>query len=211
MVHDFATQVYDIRGELEHMRARAEAMLVLSTELGNVSGRARGEICLGWAQVIAGDLDRGVARMRHHLPELGPSGSEFKYFPTLMAAALGRMGEFDEGLRHVDEALRFMERSGQRHCEVEVHRVKGELLLAQDPSNAPPAEQSFRTAIDIACKQHAKSWELRATTSLARLLRDTNRLDAAPAMLAEIYHWFNEGFDTAALKDAQALLEELNR
>jgi predicted ATPase len=149
--------------------------------------------------------------MRDHLPELGSKGSEFKYFPTLMAAALGRMGEFDEGLRYVDEALRFMERSGQRHYEVEVHRVKGELLLARDESNAAQSEQSFRTAIEIARTQHAKSWELRAATSLARLLRDTNRREEARAMLAEIYDWFTEGFDTADLKDAKALLDELKR
>ena len=209
-VHDFATQVYDIRGELEHLRERAEAMLVLSTELGNVSRRARGEICLGWVQEIAGDLDRGVARMRRHLPELGSSGSEFKYFPTLMPTALGRMGEFDEGLRYVDEALRFMERSGQRHYEVEVHRVKGELILAQDASNAAQAEQSFRTAIDIARQQHAKSWELRATISLARMLAKQGRRDEARAMLADIYDWFTEGFDTADLKDAKALLGQLS-
>jgi predicted ATPase len=90
-----------------------------------------------------------------------------------------------------------------------MHRVKGELLLAQDASNAAQAEQSFRTAIEISRKQRAKSWELRATTSLARLLRDTNRRDEARAMLADIYGWFTEGFDTADLKDSKALLDEL--
>ena len=90
-----------------------------------------------------------------------------------------------------------------------MHRVKGELLLAQDASNAAPAEQSFRTAIEISRKQHAKSWELRATTSLARLLATQGHRDEARAMLAEIYHWFTEGFDTADLKDAKALLDEL--
>jgi predicted ATPase len=87
--------------------------------------------------------------------------------------------------------------------------LKGELLLAQDASNAAQAEESFRTAIDISRKQKAKSWELRATTSLARLLAKTDRRDEARAMLAEIYGWFTEGFDTADLKDAKALLDEL--
>ena len=87
--------------------------------------------------------------------------------------------------------------------------MKGELLLAQDASNAAQAEESFRTAIDISRKQKAKSWELRATTSLARLLAKTDRRDEARAMLAEIYGWFTEGFDTADLKDAKALLDEL--
>jgi len=91
-----------------------------------------------------------------------------------------------------------------------VHRLKRELILAQDASNAALAEQSFRTAIEIARTQHAKSWELRATTSLARLLRDTRRRDEARAMPAEIYKWFTEGFDTADLIDAEALLNVLN-
>ena len=94
--------------------------------------------------------------------------------------------------------------------EAEVYRQKGELLLAQDSSNVTPAERCFRTAIEVARKQHAKLWELRATTSLARLLRDTNRRDEARAMLSEIYNWLTESFDTADLKDAKALLEELD-
>jgi predicted ATPase len=93
--------------------------------------------------------------------------------------------------------------------EAEVHRLKGELLLMQDASNSAQAEQSFRAAIEISRKQHAKSWELRATTSLARLLDKQGNRDKARAMLAEIYNWFTEGFDTADLKDAKALLDEL--
>jgi predicted ATPase len=85
---------------------------------------------------------------------------------AFIATALGRMKRFDEGVRTIDEAFPFIERSGQRYYEAELHRLKGELLLAQDASNAAEAEQSLRTAIEIARKQHAKSWELRATTSV---------------------------------------------
>ena len=209
-VHDFANDVYELRGELDHVRERAEAMLVLSTELGNISRRARGEIRLGWAQAMAGNLDEGIARMRYHLPELrASSGSEFKYFPTLVATALGRRGLFDEGLRSIDEAFGFIERSGQRLAEAEAHRVKGELLLAQDVENATQAELSFRAAIETSRKQNARSWELRATTSLARLLARQGKRDEARAMLSDIYNWFTEGFDTADLKNAKALLVEL--
>ena len=88
--------------------------------------------------------------------------------------------------------------------------LKGELLLAQDASNAVPAEQSFRAGIEMSRKQYAKSWELRATTSLARLLDRQGKRDEARAMLAEIYGWFTEGFDTADLKDAKALLDGLS-
>ena len=91
-----------------------------------------------------------------------------------------------------------------------MHRLKGELLLAQRASNAADAEKWFRTAIEIARKQHAKSWELRATTSLARLLTRQRKRDKARTMLSEIHGWFTEGFDTSDLKDAKALLEELS-
>ena len=109
----------------------------------------------------------------------------------------------------LDDSFPIIERTGQRWYEAEVHRLKGELLLAQDASNAEQAEQSFRTAIEISRKQHAKSWELRATSSLARLLDGEGKRNEARAMLADIYNWFTEGFDTADLKDAKALLDEL--
>ena len=91
-----------------------------------------------------------------------------------------------------------------------LHHVKGELLLTQNPSDVAEAELCFRTAIEIAGRQSARSEELRATTSLARLLNDQGKRDEARTMLADIYGWFTEGFDTADLKDAKALLYELS-
>jgi predicted ATPase len=89
-------------------------------------------------------------------------------------------------------------------------RLKGELRLMGVPSATAEAERCFRDSLEVARAQAARWWELRTITSLARLLRDTNRRDEARAMLAEIYNWFTEGFDTADLKDAKALLDELN-
>jgi predicted ATPase len=151
-------------------------------------------------------------RMRHHLAEFRATGSELAldYYLAHIASALGRMGQFDESLRVIDETFPFIARSGERLYEAEALRVKGELLLAQDASNAALAEKSFRTAIEISRKQNAKSWELRATTSLALLLNKHAKRDEARSMLAEIYNWFTEGFDTADLKDAKTLLDELN-
>ncbi len=210
-IHGFAAYIFELRREPEHMRARAEARLVLATEGGYATGRALSEIYLGWADAIAGDLENGIARIRHHVSELKAAGSEYikDRCLTFIATALGRMGRFDEGLHTVDEGFPFIERTGQQYYEAELHRLKGELLLAQDASNAAQAEQSLRTALEISRKQHAKSWELRATTSLARLLAKQGNRDEARAMLATIYGWFTEGFDTADLKDAKALLEEL--
>lgn len=111
----------------------------------------------------------------------------------------------DEGLTTVQEGLA----RPQRSVYAEFHRLRGELMLIKDPRNEDQAERSFREAIAIAREQAARLYELRATTSLARLLRDTGRRDEARAMLAEIYNWFTEGFDTADLKDAKTVLDQL--
>ncbi len=210
-IHGFASYIYELRREPEQMSARAKARLVLATESGYFTGRALGEIYLGWADALAGDLDAGTARMGQHMSELKAAGSEYISDRCLsfIATALCRLKRFDEALRAIDESFQFIEKSGQRYYEAELHRLKGELLLAQNASNAAQAESCFRTGIEVARRQHARSWELRATTSLARLMRDADRRDEARTMLAGIYNWFTEGFDTADLKDAAALLEEL--
>jgi predicted ATPase len=107
------------------------------------------------------------------------------------------------------EALAAADEKENCACEAEVHRLKGELLLAQTNSDSAEAQHCFQRAIRIAREQSAKSWELRATRSLARLLDKQGRRDEARTMLAEIYNWFTEGFDTQDLKDAKALLDDL--
>ena len=150
--------------------------------------------------------------MRSNLAEFRANGAEIRFaqWLTLIAAALGKAGKPDEGLREIDEALAAMERTGERFYEAEVYREKGELLLSQDSANTKSAERSFQTAIEISREQLAKSWELRSTIRLARLLAKQGKCDEARTMRAEIYCWFTEGFDTADLKDAKALLEELS-
>jgi tetratricopeptide (TPR) repeat protein len=211
-IHGYATYISELRREPERMKARAEARLALSTESGYAAGRALSEFYLGLADALAGDLENGIVRMRQHLSELRAAGFEVAaaYHLALIATAMGKAEQFDEALRTIDESFQIIERTGQRNCQAEVHRLKGELLLGRAASNAAQAEKSFRTAVEIARKQHAKSWELRATTSLARLLAKQRKYDKARAMLAEIYNWFTEGFDTPDLKDAKTLLDELN-
>jgi predicted ATPase len=121
-----------------------------------------------------------------------------------------KTGRLDDGLSALTEALAVADEREARVFEAETHRLKGELLLKQDDSNAAEAQNCFARAIEIARRQSAKSWELRATMSLARLLAKQGRRDEARTMLAEIYNWFTEGFDTADLKDAKALLDELS-
>ena len=128
-----------------------------------------------------------------------------------LAEACGKASRISEGLDALTEALDVIQSHGERWWEAEIHRLRGELLLKQNPSDLAEAQASLERAVEIARRQGAKSLELRATTSLARLLRDTNRREDARAMLAGIYGWFTEGFDTVDLKDAKALLDELSK
>ncbi len=210
-IHGFASYIHELRREPEPMKTRAEARLQLSTEWGYASGRALSEIYLAWDVAMAGDWEGGIARIREQMAELKASGCEYMSDRCLsfIAIALSRMGRFDEALKAIDESFSFTDRTGQHYYQAELHRLKGELLLSRNPSDGARAERCFRSAIEIACEQHAKSWELRATTSLARLLDKQGKGHEARAMLAGIYNWFTEGFDTAELKDAKALLDRL--
>jgi adenylate cyclase len=212
-VHDSATLFFFLLREGQRTKTHAESLVTLATELGDLFLRAIGELYLGWFDSVACDRPEGITRMQHAVANLRAGGSVTvtSLFLSLIAQSLCLLGRYDEALVTIDEALAVVEKTGERLCEAEGHRTKGELLLAKGVSSAAQAEQLFRTAIEIARGQKAKSWELRATTSLARLLCGTNRRDEARAMLGEIYNWFTEGFDTADLKDAKALLDELNQ
>ena len=129
---------------------------------------------------------------------------------NLLADACMKTDRLDDGLSVLTEALAAAEENENRHYEAETHRLKGELLLKQHGSNLKEAKSCFERAIEIARGQSARSWELRATLSLARLLAKQGKRDEGRAMLAGIYSWFTEGFDTADLKEAKALLEQLN-
>jgi class 3 adenylate cyclase len=211
-LNGFAAYICELRRETQQMRARAEARLAIATASGLFTGRALSEIYLGWADALDGNLEGGIARMKAHMSQLKTGGSEYITDRGLsfVATALARAGRFEEALTTLEEAFLFIERTGQRYYHAELHRLKGELLLRHDMANAAAAEQSFHSALDISRAQRAKSWELRASNSLARLLRDSNRREEARSLLGEIYGSFTEGFDTADLKDARTLLQELN-
>ena len=131
------------------------------------------------------------------------------YFLALLAEAYGIIGQPETGLTALAEALTHTDKIGERWYESELHRLKGELLLQQSSDNQAEAESCFHHAIAIAQNQQAKAWELRAATSLARLWQHQGKRAEARELLAPVYGWFTEGFDTADLQDAKALLEEL--
>ena len=127
-----------------------------------------------------------------------------------LALARRQLGEFDTAWRCVDQAMTAIASSGERWCEAEVHRVAGEIALQSPERDAAKAETYFERALSVARQQQAKSWELRAAMSMARLWRDQGKRDEARELLAPVYGWFTEGFDTLDLKEARALLDELH-
>jgi tetratricopeptide (TPR) repeat protein len=169
-------------------------------------------IMKGWALSCLGQVEEGIDTMRAGIAALESTGVVTPTFGLIpLADGYIRIGRLKESAELVDQMLDRVQRTGHRQDEAEVHRLKGAFLMSGNTPDLAAAEQSFRKAIEVARNQSAKLYELRATTSLALLLRETNRLDEARAMLSEIYNWFTEGFDTADLKDAKALLEELGK
>jgi len=159
-----------------------------------------------------GDVITGLRLLRAGLDEFGEAGSSLlQFLAFLMAEALGRAGQNADGLAAIDEAIARSERTEELWAIAELMRVKGELLLLQGaPGAAAAAEDHFRQALEWARRQGALSWELRAATSLARLLRHQDRTADAMAVLQPVYDRFTEGFGTADLREAKRLVNELN-
>jgi tetratricopeptide (TPR) repeat protein len=164
----------------------------------------------GWALTQSGQAKEGLSEMLRLQPELKQNVlSEIFLFVALPQGYLAN-GRAQDGLEAVNRGFEAIRKTGTSCFEAELGRLKGELLLMKDHDAEAKAALCFREAVQVAQRQSAKSWELRATLSLARLLRDNGRRDEAHTILADIYNWFTEGFDTADLKDAKRLLDELS-
>lgn len=216
----YCATLHRLRGELRPVQEKAEAVIRLSSEQGFPFWLADGTVLRGWVLVEQEQVEEGIAQMRQGLAAWHNTGAELNrpYFHVLLAEAYGKAGQIEEGLTLLAEALATVEKGGMRVHDAELYRLKGELLLAQESKNqkakgkneaASEAETCFSKAIDIARSQSAKSLELRATISLSRLWRRLGKKKKARLLLADAYGWFTEGFDTADLKEAKALLEEL--
>jgi predicted ATPase len=212
IAQSFVGVLRQYRREARAAQEKAEGAIALSVEHGISDYVAFATSLRGWAMAEEGCHEEGIAQLQEGLAATRAIGLELTrpIFLCLLAEACMETGRLHDGLSALTEALAAADEHENRHHEAEIHRLKGELLLKEDHSNAAEARSCFERAIEIARNQSAKSWELRATTSLARLLASQGRRDAARAMLAEIYGWFTEGFDTADLKDAKTLLDELN-
>jgi class 3 adenylate cyclase/predicted ATPase len=185
-------------------------LLAVATEQGFPHWRTQGEIYRGWVKVRSGDAAKGMSKLRSGSTAYRAGGVELfvPHYIDLLAAACEVAAQVEEGLILLDDALQIVERTRERWFAAELNRHKGQLRLRQGHSEA--ADALYRTALGIAQEQGAKLWELRASTSLARLWRAQGKRTEARELLAPIYGWFTEGFDTPDLKEAKALLEELS-
>jgi predicted ATPase len=207
----FATRLRQYRREVQGVQEWAEAALSLSTEQSFPVFVAVGTLLGGWAIAMQGAGEQGVARMHQGLVAYQATTAELQrpWYLALLAEVYGKRGQAEAGLGLLAEALTTLHRSAECVHEAEVYRLQGELLLTLPEDNQAEAEICFHQALDIARRQQAKSWELRAATSLAKLQRRQGKRKEAYDLLAPVYGWFTEGFDTADLKDAKSLLNEL--
>jgi len=191
---------------------RANRAIAMAREHGFSVFGALGTLDRGWALAEQGNEAEGLSEMHRGLTAYRAGGARLglPYQLARLAEVYSRTGQIQEGLNSLTEALALTEKTGERRWLAELHRLKGVLTLQSPRGLQREAEESIQRAISIARGQQAKSLELRATTSLARLLRDSGRRTEARTILAEIYSWFTEGFDTADLRDAKALIEELS-
>jgi class 3 adenylate cyclase/predicted ATPase len=186
-----------------------DELIAVATEQGLPFWGPWGTIYRGWAKAKHGDVAEGILLMGSGSAAYRATGAELwmPCFITLLARACEIAGQVEEAVTLSDDALQIVERTGERWFAAELNRHKGQLLLRQGHTEA--AEELYRNALGVAQEQEAKLWELRAAASLARLRRDQGRRAEARDLLAPVYGWFTEGFDTADLKEAKALLDEL--
>jgi predicted ATPase len=203
--------LHQVRGGSQIVRQRADAMMTLAAEHGLSAWSAVATILHGWAVADSGATEPGIAQMHRGLAAQQALGVQ-QHTPGLLGLLAGiymKQEDPAEALRLVDDALARVERLDERWFEAELHRLRGEALPALSRERSAEAEVSFRKAIEVAQRQDAKWWELRAATSLARLWAGQSKHQEAYDTLAAVYGWFTEGFDTLDLREAKALLDTL--
>jgi predicted ATPase len=195
--------------ESHTVKEQAEAAVISAKEQGFWFVEAGGAMLRGWSLMQHDDTAESIAQIRQGLAQWRSDriGGNLLLWFDLVAEAYGLVGQVQEGLHVVDDALTLVDKHGI--YDAELYRLKGTLLLQQPSGNAEEAESCYHQAIQIAQEQSAKSWELRAATSLARLWQSQGKRDEARQLLGDVYDWFTEGFDTADLRAAKALLDEL--
>jgi predicted ATPase len=209
----WATTFALVRREVQVAREQADALITLATAQGFPFELAGGPLCRGLVLTEQGRPEEGMQQIRQGLAAhqaIGAAAGQ-PYALAFLARAYGQEGQGDKGQQVLDEALAHVHRTGERCYEAELYRLKGELLLQGGKSHKTlvEVEERFRQAVAVARRQQAKALELRAAMSLSRLWQQQGQRAEARELLAPLYGWFTEGFDTADLQEAKALLEEL--
>ncbi len=209
LFHASFTQIF--RGNYTAADALVDELVVLADEKGTLFWKALGMQARGCLSVLTGKASDAVDLINSGITKYTSTGATV-FVPThltYLAMAYAELGQFDDAWRCIGEATTVAERTGERWSEADVNRIAGEIALMSSGPDAARAQAYFQRALDVARAQQAKSWELRAAMSLARLWRDQGKVQQARELLAPVYGWFTEGFDTRDLKDAKGLLEEL--
>jgi predicted ATPase len=209
----FSAIVNHIRGgNSTTAHAQVDELISLADEKGALYWKALGTATRGWLFTETGKASDAIRAITSGITSLRSTGA-ILYEPRhlwFLAKAYAELGQPDDARRCIDDAIDKVERSKEKWCEAEVHRIAGEIALKSLAPDPEKAEAYFEHALAVASQQQAKSWELRAAMSMARLWRDQGKRDQALDLLAPVYGWFTEGFDTLDLKEAKALLEELH-
>jgi predicted ATPase len=207
----WAACVYQFHRDVQAVHEQADAAVALSTEQGLPLWTAIGTILRGWALAMQGQGEEGMAQVRQGIAANRATGAALlvPYFCTLLAEVSAHLGHIEDGLQALAEAHSLVEQQEERWWQAEIARLRGVLLLRQSETTQAEAEAWLQRALDVARHQEAKSLELRAAMSLSRLWQQQGKQAEARALLAPVYGWFTEGFDTADLQEAKALLEAL--
>jgi predicted ATPase len=207
----WAAYVYQFRWDVPAVHEQAEAAVALSIEQGFAFWAAAGTILRGWALAMQGQGEAGMAQVRQGIAAYRATEASLllAYYCTVLAEVSAHLGHPEDGLQALVEAHTLMEQQEERYWEAEVCRLRGVMLLRQPGVSQAEAEAWVQRALDVARRQEAKSLELRAAMILARLWQQQGKRLEARELLAPVYGWFTEGFDTADLQEAKALLEEL--
>jgi predicted ATPase len=209
-IYSWSAWLHQYRREAALAQVQAEKAIALCLQYSFPYWLDHSTILLGWALAQQGQVEEGLARMRKSIASMQKMEAYLHQpaFLTLLAEVYGLAGQPELALRVLDEALEQVEASGECWSQAEIYRLQGEIRLLQG-ADVQEVESHFYQALEVARQQEAKSLELRAALSLARLWQQQNHRQAAYALLAEIYGWFTEGFSTPDLIDAKVLLEQL--
>ena len=207
----FASWTAILWGDYAQANARAEELIALGEEKGAAFWRVLGNLAQGSLFALTGDASNAVQQITSAINAYRSTGSNvfLPLFLSDLAKAYAHLGQIESAWRSIGEALKAIEATKEKWPEAEVNRIAGEVALKSPEPDVAKAEALFDRSLAVARAQQAKSWELRAAMSMARLWRDQGKVQQARELLAPVYDWFTEGFDTRDLREAKALLAEL--